>query len=131
MVTTAPPLVLVSNTLRWQEVRNPGGSRFGSRLLFCFLPFMAVMDFLRFPPFPLLLLCGCGHYVALRKWITTERSALPLLCRMFLCLQNQARDTEVFDCCICFRDFMRGHGVSKSRQAGEVLRLSPMFPHLL
>lgn len=42
---------------------------------------MAVMDFLRFPPFPPLLLYGCGHYVALRKWITRQRLASPPLCR--------------------------------------------------
>lgn len=92
---------------------------------------MAVMDFLRFPPFPLLLLYGCGHYVALRKWITRECLGSLLLCCMFLCLQNQTRYTEVFNCRICFRDFMWGHGVSKLSQAGEVLHLLPMFPHLL
>jgi len=77
VATAAPPPVSVSNTLPWQEIRNPGGPRSGSRLLFRFLPFMAVMDFLHFPPFRPLLLYGCGHYVALRKWITRQRSASP------------------------------------------------------
>lgn len=92
---------------------------------------MAVVDFLRFPPFPPLLLYGCGRYVALRKWITRRRSAPPLLCCPLACLQTRSRYAEVFNCCICFSNALRGRGVSKLWQAGEVLRLSPAFPHLL
>lgn len=51
-VTTAPPLILVSNILRWKEAKNPAGLRFGSGLLSRFLPLMAAMYFLRYTPFP-------------------------------------------------------------------------------
>lgn len=125
-VVAAPPLVLVSNILPWQEVTNPGGPRFGSRVLSCFLPFVAVMDFLCFPPFPLLLLYRCDHYVAQRKLITRQRLSLPPLCHPFVCLQNQTHCAEVFNCCVCFSNVVRGHGVSKPWQAGEpVAYISP------
>lgn len=63
---------------------HPGGPRFGSRLLFCFLPFMAIMDFLRFPPFPLLLY-RWDHYVARGKWVSRQCLSLPPLCHLSVC----------------------------------------------
>lgn len=44
--------ILVSNIPCWMEAKNPAGLRFGSRLLFCFLPFMTAVYLLRYPPFP-------------------------------------------------------------------------------
>lgn len=108
---------------------HQGGPRLGSRLLFCFLPFMAVMDFLCFPPFPLLLY-RCDHYVVRGKWISRQRLSLPPLCHPFVCLQNQTHCAEVFNCCVCFSNVVWAHGISKPWQAGELLSLSPTFSHL-
>lgn len=63
--------ILVSNIPCWMEAKNPTEPSFGSRLLFCFLPFYDSCLFPVLSSLSSLVIYGDGHYVALTEWITT------------------------------------------------------------